>query len=206
VPVILDNLSHTFNGNDFLFNNLVTEFNAGETYALIGPSGSGKSTLLSIISGMLKPTSGKVELQGISNIHWVFQNPHGVTKRTVLDHVALPILARGEPANSAEKIALEYLQMFHLEYAAFSEFRSISGGEAQRLMLARALASKPDLLLVDEPTASLDTKTALEVSNVLMNLKSTGTIVIIATHDEKVKNACSKITDLTSFSSSPEII
>ncbi len=109
----------------------------------------------------------------------VFQNPYGVAERTALDHVVFPLLAKGMRRKGSGLKALEAMGLFDLEYAADRRFSDLSGGEAQRLMLARAVCSKPDmLLLVDEPTAQLDTRTAHSVSHVLNNLSGQGRIVL----------------------------
>ncbi|SMQ71903.1 putative ABC transport system ATP-binding protein/lipoprotein-releasing system ATP-binding protein [Agreia sp. VKM Ac-1783] len=181
---------HKFDGGEFLFDALNVSLRPGLSYALTGPSGSGKSTLLSILAGWLSPAEGNIGRVGITSVGWVFQNPHGVAQRTALDHVVLPLLATGLPRQIAESQALEIMSMFGLRDRASSPFSQLSGGEAQRLMLARALASSPSLLLVDEPTAQLDVRTAESVSDVLGNVAAGGSIVVIATHDERTKNAC----------------
>lgn len=89
--------------------------------------------------------------------------------------------------------------LFDLEYAADRRFSDLSGGEAQRLMLARAVCSKPDMLLVDEPTAQLDTRTAHSVSHVLNNLSGRGMIVLVATHDPDTRDACDRVLDLADY-------
>ena len=137
----------------WLFRNCDQSFESGRVYALVGPSGSGKSTLLSIIAGWLSPTEGAVKMPPEHRIAWVFQNPHGVPRRTARDHVALPLLAVGTAPAEADAEADGLLDRFGLSAVSGRPFRQLSGGEAQRLMLARGIASKPDLLLIDEPTA-----------------------------------------------------
>ena len=95
--------------------------------------------------------------------------------------------------------ALQAMGLFDLEYAADRRFSELSGGEAQRLMLARAVCSHPDVLLVDEPTAQLDTRTAASVSEVLGNLAGQGMIVVVATHDPRARDACDRIIDLADY-------
>ena len=135
----------------------------------------------------------------MERVGWVFQNPYGVPGRTALDHVVFPLLAKGLRRREAEPQALEAMGLFDLEYAADRRFSELSGGEAQRLMLARAVCSRPDMLLVDEPTAQLDTRTAHSVSHVLGNLAGQGMIVLVATHDPDTRDACGRVIDLADY-------
>lgn len=196
MPVELIGLGHRFPGGPWLFEELTATVETDEVVALVGPSGSGKSTLLSIIAGWLAPAAGQVRLSDIRKVNWVFQNPHGVAQRSALDHVAVGLLARGAQVRDAEEQAAALLADFALSDVAKRPFAQLSGGEAQRLMLARALASSPDLLLVDEPTAQLDQHTAKQVADQLTALASRGLPVIIATHDPKVRDACTRTIDL----------
>ncbi|MFE4195859.1 ATP-binding cassette domain-containing protein [Paenarthrobacter sp. NPDC056912] len=195
----LHGVGHGFEANHFLFRNLNAEFPANSARGLRGPSGSGKSTLLSIIAGWEMPKEGHVERTGISTVRWVFQNPLGVPQRTALDHVALPYLATGLSRNHSEELAFERLADFGLQRSASKRFSLLSGGEAQRLMLARAVAGNPDLILVDEPTAQLDRATAGTVNSVLGGLAKSGAVVIVASHDQDTLDACSEVLDLTTL-------
>ncbi|RSX56148.1 ABC transporter [Bifidobacterium dolichotidis] len=206
--IAIHDVAHRFPGTEYLFEHVNYRIDPGQTVALCGPSGCGKSTLLSILAGWEKPTQGTIEKHEIGRIGWVFQNPYGVARRTALDHVVFPLLAKGWDRNDAEAQAYEALDLFDLGYAADRRFSALSGGEAQRLMLARAVCSHPDMLLVDEPTAQLDTKTAHSVSNVLGNLAGQGMIVIVATHDPDTRNACGRVIDLADYAPSetqPEV-
>ena len=173
--------------------------NPGEIVALVGPSGSGKSTLLSIVAGWQQPAQGKVIRVSCGRVCWVLQNPHGVARRKVIDHVALPYISRGDRRNEAEEHALSLLRVFGLDHLAAKQFRDLSGGEAQRLMLARAVASHAGLLLVDEPTAQLDLATAASVNRTLHGLSISGAIVVVATHDPRTRDACTDIIDLRDY-------
>lgn len=197
-------LAHEFPGTGKLFTDLNFTVNHGEVVALIGPSGSGKSTLLSIVAGWQAPTEGKVHRSEISSIGWVFQNPHGVARRTAIDHVVLPLLAKGKSRKDSNAQAQEILARFNLTQVAERQFRHLSGGEAQRLMLARAVALAPALLLVDEPTAQLDMRTAATVNEVLANIAQANTIVLVATHDAHTRDACSRVIDLADFQEGQE--
>lgn len=193
----ISNLGHRFGDAPFLFRHLDLTLVHGEVYALIGPSGSGKSTLLSLLAGWQRPTEGQVDRCHVARTGWVFQNPHGVPRRKALDHVMLPLLARGMTRHRAAAEARKLLSDFHLTDVADRTFSVLSGGEAQRLMLARAIAAAPDLLLVDEPTAQLDSSTAAVVNQTLTTLAGYKTLVVIATHDPATRAACTTTIDLS---------
>lgn len=192
-------LGHWFDAAQPLFLNLGFTIAQGSIVAIAGPSGSGKSTLLGILAGWTKPATGNVLTEGISSRQWVFQNPHGVAGRSALDHVALPYLARGYSRRQAETFALEVLDTVHLKGVATRPFKELSGGEAQRLMMARAIGAEPDLLLMDEPTAQLDLFSAEAVIDVLQGLADEGRIVVIATHDPRVRDRCDETISLSAI-------
>ena len=190
--VTLRDVGHTFTGDTWLFRSLNADLRPDRVYALVGPSGSGKSTLV-------KPSEGSIQRLNIGKTSWVFQNPIGVARRSVIDHVTLPYLAQGLPAPQAEARACELLAQFGLAERASSEYRELSGGEAQRLMLARGVASGADLLLVDEPTAQLDVHTADTVNARLGALSRQGMIVVVATHDHRTRDAATDVIDLEDY-------
>lgn len=194
----IDALAHTFPGRPALYGGLTTSFQAGDLVALTGPSGSGKTTLLSILAGWLPPTSGTVRHEQITRISWVAQNPHGVPLRTALDHVVLPYLARGSTRHDAERHAHGLLGRFGLAQAAGRAFTYLSGGEGQRLTLATAIAAAPHLLLVDEPTAGLDPISAVTVIDTLGELAGDDRIVVVSTHDPRVRDTCPTVIDVAS--------
>lgn len=123
-------------------------------------------------------------------MRWVVQVPVGVARRTVVDHVAYPSVISGRLRRDAEIEARRALADFALDGVAEQELRTLSGGEAQRVMLAQAAVRPPDLLLVDEPTAQLDTRSAAEVNGVMNLLADAGSIVVVATHDPGTRDAC----------------
>jgi lipoprotein-releasing system ATP-binding protein len=191
MPLTARGLGHRFSDGPYLFRGVDFDLRAGALVALTGPSGSGKSTLLSIMAGWTTPAEGTVARPGVSTTCCTFQSAHGVARRTAIDHVVLPLIARGFPRRASEHAARPLLERFALDHVATSLYSQLSGGEAQRLMLARALASAPDLTLIDEPTAQLDPANARSVIDVLGGLASSGGIVVIATHDDRVRTACS---------------
>ncbi len=190
MQLTLDKVGHRFSEGPWLFRDLDAKLAAGALCAVTGASGSGKSTLLSILAGLQAPASGRVSRDGVEGVAWVPQVPFGVASRSALDHVVFPLIARGMRRQTAEVAAAGLLVQFGLGAVMRERFGSLSGGEAQRLMLARACASCPGLLLVDEPTAQLDTESAAGVIETLGALANGGRIVVIATHDGRVSATC----------------
>ncbi|WP_431796039.1 ATP-binding cassette domain-containing protein [Microbacterium enclense] len=192
----ISDLSFAYGGQPPLFCGLQAQMRGGESWALTGPSGSGKSTLLGLIAGWEQPSSGAVKRVGVNRTAWIFQNPHGQPHRAAVDHVMYPLAAAGSSRAHALEEATYILDLFGLADVAERAFATLSGGEAQRLMLARAVATKADLLLVDEPTAQLDRVAAEVVNGVLRHLAVRGAIVIVATHDAQTVSACEYRLDL----------
>lgn len=155
--------------------------------------------MLGILAGWIVPAEGEIDRSQCSRVGWVFQNPHGVVQRTALDHVALPFVTQGWSRDDADREAAALLKDFGLASRARLLFGSLSGGEAQRLLLARGLAARPDLLLVDEPTAQLDATTAATVNDALHAAAGRDSIVVIATHDERTRDACTDHIDLAVY-------
>jgi len=196
VQLRLEDVGHRFGERPWLFRHVTLTLLPGHSYALVGPSGSGKTTMLGLIAGFSTPQEGSVSREGIARTSWVFQNPHGVPRRQAIDHVALPLLAAGHTLAAAAARAEVLMARVGIGGLAHQEFRALSGGEAQRLMLARALAAAPALLLIDEPTAQLDQATAGEVDAAVQALTEEGVIVVVATHDARTRDACTDILDL----------
>jgi ABC-type lipoprotein export system ATPase subunit len=197
VLVTAQGLGHRYGEGPWLFRGLDADLHPGRVYALTGPSGCGKSTLLGILAGWIAPAAGLVVRPADGRTTWVHQNPHGVARRAVRDHVELPALARGLTLGQARDEAAALLSRFGLRDRADLPYAALSGGEAQRLMLARGIATEPALLLVDEPTAQLDRTTAAGVDAVIGELAHAGTVVVVATHDAQTTAACTDHLDLT---------
>ncbi|MEY9952300.1 ABC transporter ATP-binding protein [Leifsonia sp. EB34] len=205
MPVTFSGVTHSFDPGSPLFRPISHTFDAGTITGVVGPSGCGKSTLLAIAAGMIRPTAGSVTRPEGRSV-WVFQNPHGVARRSALDHVSLPLLAGGRTRRAADEEARRLLADFGLADRAAVPFSALSGGEAQRLMLARAVAARPQLLLVDEPTAQLDRPMAAHVNAVVAGLARSGTAVVIATHDADTRRACDQVLELEGLGSTiPEL-
>jgi putative ABC transport system ATP-binding protein len=178
---------------------LSLEIQEGEFVAIMGPSGSGKSTLLSILGCLDLPTSGSYVLGGTEvlgldddalsrirneRIGFVFQSFHLIPQLTVAENVETPLLYRGLSEAEARRRALRSLEWVGLLPRAEHRPAELSGGEAQRAAVARALVTEPRILLADEPTGNLDTATGEEVASLLEELHGDGRTVILVTHNE----------------------
>jgi putative ABC transport system ATP-binding protein len=173
----------------------------GEFIAISGPSGAGKTTLLNIIGGIDKPTTGKIivfkndltiENEDFladfrcNNVGFVFQSYNLVSTLTVAENIAFPMEWARKPDDHTKNRVRELLKIVNLEHRTEHFPFQLSGGEQQRVAFARALANNPPLLLVDEPTGNLDTKTGLKFVELLQKLKDKGKTIIVATHDERI--------------------
>ncbi|HZV46813.1 MAG TPA: ABC transporter ATP-binding protein [Thermodesulfovibrionales bacterium] len=173
----------------------------GEFLAIMGTSGSGKTTLMNIIGCLDVPTSGRYiladkevsrlsddELSLIRNEHigFVFQNFYLLPYATVLENVLLPSLYVEKRRDNFEQKAVELLQTVGLKERMKFKPPQLSGGEQQRVAIARALINEPDLLLTDEPTGQLDSKTAVEIMGLLVEMNKNGKTVIVITHDPNI--------------------
>lgn len=182
-----------------VLNNITLALKPGEVTALMGPSGSGKSTLLHILGLLEAPTSGDVIIaghgcKGLTEekrtqmrqrfVGFIYQFHHLIDELTALENIMLPQRIRGVLFENAKKTALNLLQTLHLEDRAFHHPSQLSGGEQQRVAVARALANAPLLILADEPTGNLDEKAAQDFLIVLKKMvKTSGSAALVATHN-----------------------
>ena len=180
------------------------EVRAGEVVGLTGPSGSGKSTLLKCLGAVIEPSAGVLRLDGEvlyeggwkrrdlralrrDRIGFVFQAPYLVPFLSVLDNVALLPMLAGRPRREARERARALLKALDVEHRAAAMPARLSGGEQQRVAIARGLVNRPPVVLADEPTAPLDSERALAVIGMLNEMAQRfGTAVIVVTHDEKI--------------------
>jgi putative ABC transport system ATP-binding protein len=178
------------------------EVNRGEFVAIMGPSGSGKSTLLNVLGCLDKPTKGSILLDGVDvtklhedslykirreKIGFVFQSFNLLPHLTARENVELPMECTKKSANERKKRALELLELVGLEGRENHKPSGLSGGEQQRVTIARALANKPALILADEPTGNLDTKNKQGIVKLLADLcTNQNTTVVMVTHDSQV--------------------
>ena len=184
------------------------EVHAGDFIALLGPSGSGKSTLMNIIGCMDTADSGEyflhdkaihladdTQMTKIRNqeIGFIFQKYQLISQYTVLQNVIMPLLIRGIPRKEAVKLAAEKLEMLGMADRLNHKPNELSGGQQQRVSIARALVGQPSILLADEPTGALDSKTGEEVLNLFQELNDMGNSIIMITHDPKVSQKAKRI-------------
>jgi len=181
----------------------------GDLLAIMGPSGSGKSTIMNIIGCLDKPTSGRYLLEGkevstydrnqlavIRNkkIGFVFQNFNLLARTSALENIELPLLYSDVSAKKTREMALESLQQVGLNGREGHKTNQLSGGEKQRVAIARALVNNPSVILADEPTGNLDTKTGEEIIQIFTRLnQEQGITIILVTHDPEVAEVARKI-------------
>ena len=184
------------------------EITHGEFAAIMGTSGSGKSTLMNLIGCLDVPTSGRYLLAGrevlglqdddlsvLRNAHigFVFQSFYLLPYATVLENVLLPTLYRESAMDDARERAVELLRLIGLEARMRFRPNRLSGGEQQRVAICRAMMNDPELLLADEPTGQLDSKTAAEIMNLLVKMNERGKTVIVVTHDPAIAASAKRI-------------
>jgi len=173
----------------------------GEYVALMGPSGSGKSTLMNLLGCLDTPTSGQYILNGknVSDMHddelaeirnkeigFVFQTFNLLPRTTALDNVALPMIYAGHSKDERRTRATEVLKQVNLSDRMDHQPNQLSGGQRQRVAIARALVNKPSIILADEPTGNLDSKTSVEIMNLFGEIHNSGNTVILVTHEEDI--------------------
>jgi putative ABC transport system ATP-binding protein len=187
--------------------NLETTF--GEMVYIVGPSGSGKTTLLSVLSGILRPNAGSVLVEGTdiwslksdqlaefrrNKIGFVFQDFHLFPRLTTAENVAIPLILKQENWDESISAAVKYLDIVGLKNRAELPPLKLSGGEQQRVAIARAMISQPDILIMDEPTASLDGDTGRAVvSFVHQNLLNENRCIVVVTHDDRIYEFATRI-------------
>ena len=212
--IIASNLSKSVQSPEGTLN-ILSDINLSimesESLAIVGPSGSGKSTLLGILAGLDTPTSGDVVINNKNIVSmseeerakyrskyvgFVFQSFHLLPGLTAIENVSLPLEIKDVP-NTAS-LASDYLEMVGLKNRARHYPQQLSGGEQQRVAVARAFACQPKILFADEPTGNLDQKTGAKLSNLLFELnKSQNTTLILVTHDMRLVSSCDKTLNLS---------
>lgn len=185
------------------------EANFGEMIYIVGPSGSGKTTLLSVLSGILRPDAGRVAVEGVdvwslsadqladfrlNRIGFVFQDYHLFPRLTTAENVAIPLILKKKDWNKSVDQAVRYLEIVGLKARAGVPPVKLSGGEQQRVAIARAIVSEPDILIMDEPTASLDGDTGHAVVGfVHRNLLNQNRCIVVVTHDNRIFEFATRI-------------
>ncbi len=182
--------------------------NKGEYVALMGPSGSGKSTLMNILGCLDSPTAGSYRLNGTEvsemsddelahvrnkEIGFIFQTFNLLPRLTALENVALPMVYAGLSKSERTQRAEQVMQMVSLKDRMHHKPNELSGGQRQRVAIARALVNNPSIILADEPTGNLDTKTSYEIMAIMEEISSKGNTVIIVTHEEDIAKHARRI-------------
>lgn len=208
----IDNLSRQFKSGDKLLtvvDNVSFEIEKGISCAIVGPSGSGKTTLLGLSAGLDKPNTGEVILNGINlnplnederaevrnqHVGFVFQTFQLVPTLTAVENVMVPLELRGEATRDVRKRALELLNDVGLSDRSHHYPTQLSGGEQQRVAVARAFINNPKILFADEPTGNLDTETGEHIEKLIFDLNTQeGTTLILVTHDLELADKCDRI-------------
>ncbi len=204
--IILKNINKTFNKDKnplVLFNNLNLTIDTNKFIAIVGRSGSGKSTLLNLIGSIEKPDSGEIIINDINitklndkelskyrneQIGYIFQSFFLEPSLSAIDNVSMPLAIRGIPLNERENIAKEILNKLGILEKAYEKTDKLSGGEKQRVCIARALITNPSIILADEPTGQLDYETGQEILKILRNIVDEGKTVLLVTHNQEDAN------------------
>ncbi|MFL0161179.1 ABC transporter ATP-binding protein [Aquirufa salirivi] len=188
--------------------NISISVDKGEYVAFMGPSGSGKSTLMNIVGCLDTPSTGKYilnghdvsemsenELAAVRNkeIGFVFQTFNLLPRQSALDNVALPLIYAGYSKNERNEIAMETLRGVGLDNRASHKPNELSGGQRQRVAIARALVNDPSILLADEPTGNLDTKTSYEIMDLFDQLHKKGNTIVMVTHEDDIAQYAHRI-------------
>jgi putative ABC transport system ATP-binding protein len=184
---------------------------SGEMVALMGPSGSGKTTMMQIIGLLDRPSSGEYLLRGADvttltenersearnvSIGFVFQAFHLLARQNILENVELPLMYAGVPAKDRRERALALLEKVGLADKWRNLPSQISGGQKQRVAVARALTMSPAILLADEPTGNLDSRTSVEIMALFQDLNDEGTTVVVVTHEPDIGEHCKRVVRL----------
>ena len=196
-----------------VLDNLTLQVEKGRSIGIVGASGSGKSTLLHILGGLDKPTSGRVslmgqdlsqlsqkQLSGLRNqyLGFVYQFHHLLPEFSALENVMMPLLIGKRPKEQARERALLMLEKVGLKDRVLHRPGELSGGERQRAAIARALVTDPACLLADEPTGNLDRKNALNILDMMMELKQElGTALVVVTHDDEMAARFDRVLNMT---------
>jgi ABC-type lipoprotein export system ATPase subunit len=207
--VNLTRIFHVGNSKVTAVDNVTLEIGEARFIAITGPSGSGKSTLLNLIGLNDKPTYGKIFIDGEDTSGWantkrrevrllrmgfVFQTFNLLPTLTALENVELPMALAGKSQREQRENALKLLETVGLSSRIHHRPKELSMGEMQRVAIARALANNPEIIIADEPTGELDSKTAKEIISLLLDVnKERKTTIVVATHDEKIVGAADEI-------------
>ncbi|WP_456369508.1 ABC transporter ATP-binding protein [Geoglobus sp.] len=212
--VVFDNVSKVYRTKYYevrALDRINLEVEKGEFLAVMGPSGSGKSTMLNLIGCLDKPTEGEIYINGVAvsglsdneltdlrreTIGFIFQQFNLIPTLSAEENIELPMIFRGIPAADRKRKAEKLLRLVGLEDVADRKPFEMSGGQQQRVAIARALANDPEILLCDEPTGNLDSKTGRQIMEILRKLNEEGVTIILVTHDESLRSYADRVVRL----------
>lgn len=207
----VNNIIKTYQTGEYVFtalNNISLKIESGEFAGIMGPSGSGKSTFMNIIGCLDRFDSGKYFLNGrdvselndnelalIRNkeIGFVFQAFNLLPRMTILENVALPMSYAGVPVKERRERALIALERVGLKDRVYHRPNAVSGGQKQRVAIARAIVNNPSVIMADEPTGNLDSKSSLEIMKIFQNLNNEGATIVMVTHENDIANFTKRI-------------
>jgi cell division transport system ATP-binding protein len=196
----------TYPNGVLALNGINVKINQGEFVYVVGPSGAGKSTFIKLMYREEKPSEGTIMINGVNlsklkesrvphlrrNIGVVFQDFKLLPKLTVYENVAFALEVIGENPNNIKKRVMEVLDLVQLKHKARSLPSELSGGEQQRVSIARSIVNKPKVIIADEPTGNLDPDTSWEIMNIFEEINDSGTTVVMATHNKDIVNTMRK--------------
>ena len=212
--IVLDNVNKSYPLGDYelhVLQDISVDIKKGDFVAIKGPSGAGKSTWMNMIGSLDIPSSGNVLLDGadLSNlseselavlrgkkIGFVFQNFNLIPNLSAFENISLPLIFQEVKKEKREKITNEILEKVGLTERAKHKPSELSGGEKQRVAIARALVNDPEIILADEPTGNLDSKTGKDIMKLLINLNKEGKTLIVITHDDSIAKLAKKVIKL----------
>ncbi|MBT3395539.1 ABC transporter ATP-binding protein [archaeon] len=212
--IVLDDVSKSYEIGDYelhVLQDISLDIKKGEFIAIKGPSGAGKSTWMNMIGSLDVPSSGNIILDGndLSNlseselavlrgkkIGFVFQNFNLIPSLSAFDNVSLPLIFQDIKKEKRDRITKEILERVGLKDRVNHKPSELSGGERQRVAIARALVNDPEIILADEPTGNLDSKTGKEIMKLLINLNKEGKTLIVITHDDSIAKLAKRVINL----------
>lgn len=201
--IVLERVSKRYSADSVALEDVSLKIKAGELVSIVGQSGAGKTTLAKMLMGEERPTSGRIEIGGwdITNISSreipdlrrqigvIFQDYKLLSKKTVYENVAFALEVAGAPAERIREAVPQVLSIVGLEEKANRFPPQLSGGEQQRVVIARSLVHRPKILLADEPTGNLDTLNTQDIMDLLVKINAFGTTIVLVTHNREVVNA-----------------
>ena len=199
-------VSKTYPGGNVALHNINVRIEQGEFVFIVGPSGAGKSTFIKMLFREVLPTSGSIRLNDVDILNLtakevpylrrqlgiIFQDYRLLPDRTVYDNVAFAMQVIEAPYRKSKRRVMNVLDLVGLRRRAYAKPNELSGGEQQRIAIARAIVNSPSLVIADEPTGNLDPETSMEIMEIFQEINNTGTTIIMATHDKEIVDSMGK--------------